>query len=215
MVDLADHPGFRRLCLDVYGDEWNEWGLPEPYARIDPARMFAVRFPPAGDDPIRVRFEQATDHPAVDDLVAAAFGRRDEADAVAALRGGSDIVSMIAVQAGEVVGHVMLSPVFVGGSTSALGLAPLAVRPDRQRRDIGSELVRAALEACRERGDPAVFVLGDPAYYSRFGFVDARPFRLRFHEPVAVGAFQVIELSPGGLTGLSGEVRYHSAFDGL
>lgn len=215
IVDLAEHPGFRRLCLDVYGDEWNEWGAPEPYACIDPARMFAMRFPPPGDDPLRVRFEHATDHRAVDALVSATFGRRDESDAVAALRGEPGVVSMVAVEAGEVVGHVMLSPVSVGGSASAPGLAPLAVRPDRQRRGVGSALVHAALEACRDRGDAALFVLGDPAYYGRFGFVDATPFHLRYHEPVTPGAFQVIELSPGALTGLSGEVRYHRAFDGL
>jgi predicted N-acetyltransferase YhbS len=212
---LSGHPGFRRLCLDVYGDGWQEWGANEPYARIEAERMFAVRFPPTQPDPIRVRTETETDHGAVNRLVAAAFGRAAEAEAVAALRSSPGVTSLVAVESGEVIGHVMLSPVTVDGSAAAPGLAPLAVRPDRQRRGVGGVLVRAAIEACRRRGDRAVFVLGDPGYYGRFGFADAAPFGLRYHEPVAPGTFQLLEISPGSLSGLTGEVRYHQTFDGL
>lgn len=164
---------------------------------------------------LRVRPEEPTDHPAVRDLVTRAFGGSGEADAVAALRGLPGVVSLVAVEAGEVIGHVMVSPVGVGAASSAPGLAPLAVHPGRQGRGVGAALVRAALEACRRRSDPVVFVVGDPAYYGRFGFRDASPHGLRYHEPLPAGAFQVAELTPGALPCFAGEVRYHPAFDGL
>jgi putative acetyltransferase len=166
-------------------------------------------------EPLGVRRETATDHDAVDALVAAAFEGRAEADAVAALRSSPDVVSLVAVERGEVIGHVLISPVTVGAAARAPGLAPLAVRPDRQGRGVGTALVRAVLELCRTRRDAAVFVLGDPAYYERFGFVDATLFGLRYREPVVPGAFQVCMLSSELPAGWSGEVRYHPVFDGL
>jgi putative acetyltransferase len=168
-----------------------------------------------GSGSLRVRRETAADHDAVDDLVTAAFGGRAEADAVAALRSSPDAVSLVAVEQGEVIGHVLVSPVIVGASVPAPGLAPLSVRPDRQGRGVGTALVRAVIELCRTRRDAAVFVLGDPAYYGRFGFVDATRFGLRYHEPVVPGAFQVRVLSSGLPVGWTGEVRYHPVFDGL
>ena len=74
------------------------------------------------------------------------------------------------------VGHILFSRVTIANASAAfngVGLAPVAVLPKFQRQGIGSKLIRDGLERCRQAGYDAVVVLGDPAYYSRFGFVRA------------------------------------------
>jgi putative acetyltransferase len=96
-----------------------------------------------------------------------------------------------------------------------MGLGPLAVHPVHQRRGVGADLVRAALDACRALGRSVVVVLGEPAYYARFGFRPAAPQGLHFHTHAFDGAFQVVALAPDALAGRSGWVRYHRAFDAV
>jgi putative acetyltransferase len=81
-------------------------------------------------------------------------------------------LSLVAEVAGQVVGHVLATRGHVDGHP-ALGLAPLAVRPAHQGRGIGSALVEALLAQADADGEALVALLGDPAYYSRFGFVRA------------------------------------------
>jgi putative acetyltransferase len=147
----------------------------------------------------------------------AAFGRGDEADLVDALRRqASPSLSLVAEVAGRVVGHVFFSPVAIEGhgEVRAAGLAPLAVDPELQGRGLGSALVRAGLRACPRHGWLAVFLLGDPGYYARFGFEPAAPRGFQF-QPGRDRGFQLIELLPGALAGHSGRVRYHEAFGDL
>ncbi len=146
-----------------------------------------------------------------------AVGRPDEAAVVNALReAGALLVSLAAVESGSISGHVLFSPVCVEpeppGGSSAFGLAPLAVLPDHQRRSIGSRLVREGIEECWRSGLGAIFVLGDPAYYSRFGFAPATTRGLRCEFPAPVEAFMVAELRPGALDGVCGVVRYRPEF---
>lgn len=131
-----------------------------------------------------IREEEPSDHARVDEIQEAAFGRPLEAEWVRALR-GSDAprLSLVAELREELVGHIFFSPVSIEGSVDsppAGGLAPLAVAPAMQRQGAGSALVRAGLEACVPLGWRAVFLLGNPAYYSRFGFVLAAPLGLRY-----------------------------------
>jgi putative acetyltransferase len=93
----------------------------------------------------------------------------------------------------------------------AAALAPLAVAPARQRRGIGSALVRRGLDVCRERGRAAVIVLGHPSYYPRFGFSAA--LARGFRAPYAGEAFMALELTPGALAAGAGDVRYPKAFE--
>lgn len=81
---------------------------------------------------------------------------------------GDAILSLVAVQDAAIVGHVMLSP--MSAPFRALGLAPLSVLPRWQRQGVGTALLQAAIGKARDGGWSAVFVLGDPAYYRRFGF---------------------------------------------
>lgn len=83
-------------------------------------------------------------------------------------------LSFVAEEGGVLVGHVMNTWNWVeGGSPRVLQLSPLGVLPEHQARGHGSALVRASLDAVRERGEPFLVVEGNPKYYGRFGFVRA------------------------------------------
>ena len=120
----------------------------------------------------------------------AAFGGVTESNLVDDLRRDGDlVVSLVAEDDNGTVGHIGLSRMVA--PPSALALAPLAVVPDRQGRGIGSALVRAALKQARALDFAIVFVLGDPAFYGRFGFaVDtAAPFTSPYAGPHFMAAW--------------------------
>ena len=165
---------------------------------------------------IEIRKEVQADHAQVDQIQESAFGQIAEARLVRGLRKDAEPrLSLVAEIRGEVVGHVMFSPVSIEGSGDlprCAGLAPLAVAPEVQGQGAGSALVHAGLRECVALGWQAVFLLGDPAYYSRFGFSLAAPRGLRYESEAFDAGFQLIELVPHVLSGCSGWVRYHEAF---
>lgn len=170
---------------------------------------------------VEVRAEAPGDYGAVREVIEVAFGRPDEASLVNALRdAGLPLVSLVAVVDGSVVGHVLFSHVSVESPTrhrgfSAFGLAPLAVLPAYGQRGIGSRLVREGIEECRRSGHDALFVLGDPAYYRRFGFTTAAARGLSCEFPAPDEAFMTMELRPGALDGARGLVKYRPEFGPL
>jgi putative acetyltransferase len=143
-----------------------------------------------------------------------AFGRRDEAALVDALRGTPGALSLVAADGDRIVGHILFTPVQIESAMAirAVGLAPMAVLPEYQRRGIGSQLVRRGLEMCRANGQDAVVVVGHPTYYPRFGFVPAFTKGLECEFTVAREAFMVVELRAGALDGAHGVVRYRPEF---
>ena len=161
---------------------------------------------------IRIRREQPGDAAAIDGLMTAAFGQPDEAQIVDAIRkAGRPAISLVAVDGADVVGHILFTPVQFEPPRSGIelmGLAPMAVTPDRQRRGIGSALVRDGLRQCARAGNGAVVVVGHPEFYPRFGFRPGSSFGVRCEYPVADDVFMVVELVPGALEGFSGLVRY-------
>jgi len=165
---------------------------------------------------IAVRHERTGDAARVFEIQERAFGRAAEAVLVDALRERArPVISFVAESRGQIVGHVLFSPVTVGqgaGARAAMGLAPLAVDPVHQGLGVGSALARAGLEACRSAGHLVVVVLGSPAYYGRFGFEPATLHGLSYPGP-ADPAFQVVSLEPGALAGFAGVAHYHPAFD--
>ena len=141
--------------------------------------------------------------PAIASVTAAAFAREGqavpgEARLVEQLRASDawlPALSLVAVdQAGEVVGHVVCSRGQVG-SAPVLGLGPLSVRPDQQRRGVGSTLVHAVLAAAEALDEPLVALLGDPAYYARFGFEPSTAYGIEAPTPDWAQYFQVRVLS--------------------
>jgi putative acetyltransferase len=118
---------------------------------------------------VRVRPEEPADRAAALEVERQAFGQDDEPAIVEAVRDEEGSFALVADDDGEVVGHVQLSRAWIG-ETALLLLGPVGVLPERQRRGIGSALMRAVLEEARARREPAVILFGDPAYYRRFGF---------------------------------------------
>jgi len=163
---------------------------------------------------IDVRAEQASDHPAIRALHAAAFPTDAEARLVDALRASARAtVSLVAVEGGEVVGHVLFSPVTVarGDDGRGAGLAPVSVRASHRRRGIAETLIQSALPRLLTTGRLWCVVLGEPHYYERFGFERASDHDLQ-NEYGATDAFMALELVPGALADKSGLVRYAPEF---
>ena len=123
-------------------------------------------------------------------------------------------LSLVAEVDGQLAGHVMFSPLYIdspSGEVISIQLGPLAVLPELQRQGIGSALVEGGIAACRLLGYDYVFVLGHRTYYPRFGFRPARHRGIIFQD--GRDSFMVLELRPGALEGLSGNVRYGPEFD--
>jgi putative acetyltransferase len=144
-----------------------------------------------------IRYARPADHAAIAAVVSAAFGREDEARLVERLRADEDsLFELVAVEDDAVAGHIQFSRLWADHYGLFAALAPLAVQPARQKAGLGSALVRAGLESAREFGCHGVLVLGDPAYYGRFGFsaghatTIASPFK-------GLAAFQALPLEDG------------------
>lgn len=154
-------------------------------------------------------------HEAIRALHRMAFGGMLEATLVDRLRQeGLVIASLVALDAGHVVGHILFSSLDVEVErrpVAAVSLAPMAVAPQRQRQGIGSQLVRAGLARLRQSSTQAVIVVGHTGYYPRFGF-SADVVR-KLASPYAGDAFMGLELVSGVLAGKRGTVRYPPAFD--
>lgn len=163
---------------------------------------------------MRIREETQGDFAGITEVTSAAFQSDYEGLLIEKLRGaGLVIVSLVAVDEGAVVGHILFSELRVevdGSRVKAAALAPMAVQPNRQRQGIGSKLIESGLGSLRDRGYEAVIVLGHPDYYPRFGFSAAllESFTAPFHGKIFMG----IELVPGSLSGRTGSVKYPQAF---
>jgi putative acetyltransferase len=166
---------------------------------------------------IAIRRERAEDAAEVRHVNERAFAQPAEADLVEKLRQAcTDALSLVAVDGG-VVGHILFTPVVVesaGRQVLGMGLAPLAVLPDRQRQGIGSQLVRRGLDILRERGCPFVVVVGHPEYYPRFGFERASTRGLASQwEGMRDAAFMALALDVPAMAGVSGVARYREEFN--
>ena len=167
---------------------------------------------------MRVREEEKRDRDSVHALNVAAFETPAEANLVDALREQArPVLSLVAEEAAGIVGHIMFSPVSLTGQADRriMGLAPMAVAPEHQRKGIGSALVRAGLERCRDLGFGAVVVLGHPSFYPRFGFQPAARFGVACEYDAPTEAFMLIELVPGYMRGVAGTARFHPAFESV
>ena len=177
-------------------------------------------------DQLHLRAEGPDDARDVRAVNEAAFGRAAEADLVDALRArlGERCVSLVAARGTRVIGHILFSPLRLEPEPAPpadpaeqrlWALGPMAVEPSQQRWGVGAALVRAGIDACRERGGEAVFVLGHATYYPRFGFRRAGPLGFSCVWPVPEEVFRVLELRPGALEGRSGQVLYEPEFSAV
>jgi putative acetyltransferase len=145
-----------------------------------------------------------------------AFGQKEEAELVEKLRIRSVVIlSLVAIQGDQIVGHILFSPVTVESEYSsfeAITLAPMAVLPAYQHKGVGSQLVRVGLEECRRLDHEIVVVLGHPDYYPRFGFVPGKPKGIDCEFDAPEEAWMVLELREGALTGRTGTVKFQPEF---
>ncbi|MCW0456418.1 hypothetical protein NB712_001514 [Xanthomonas sacchari] len=167
----------------------------------------------AADDML-LRAERPADAAAIEALTLVAFfrvahSRHDEQDIIERLRAdGALTLSLVIEHEGYIVGHVAVSPVSLSdGSRGWYGLGPLSVGPGHQRQGLGTRLVRAALAQLQALGAAGCVVLGDPAYYARFGFHPEPGLTL---PGAPVEAFQALAF--GERLPPMAEVAYHPAF---
>jgi putative acetyltransferase len=170
---------------------------------------------------VAVRREEKWDAAAIRAVHLAAFATSAEADLVDALRADAAFLphlSLVALAAptsrAPVIGHVLFTRLQVGGA-AALALAPLAVTPTSHGRGVGTALTRAGLSRAADSGELLVVVVGDPGYYSRFGFRPAAELGVR--TPYGDGP-QVMALAlPNGSAGQppQGEAVYAAPFAAL
>ncbi len=161
-----------------------------------------------------MRTETPADHAAIREINIAAFAvhpfsRQTEHLIVEGLRADDALtISLVAESEGRVTGHIAFSPAPIGGQD--LGwflLGPVAVRPDSQRRGIGSALVRAGLAELRNRNASGCVLVGDPAFYTRLGFQQAEGLTYPGVPPEVVLCLPLAGAEP------KGEVAHHPAFD--
>lgn len=167
---------------------------------------------------MQIQEEKPEDFEAIRNVNLEAFGQSAEADIIDKLRQNCpDILSLVAVQDGRVVGHVFFSPAVIESGAELLhgmGLAPVAVLSAWQRQGVGSMLIRKGLETLTGRGCPFIIVLGHPEYYPRFGFERASLRGIRSQwEGVPDDAFMILSLDEAALKGISGVARYRAEFD--
>jgi putative acetyltransferase len=171
---------------------------------------------------VLIRREEPADTPAVRAVTAAAFAKQGIPipvevallDELRGCEGWLPELSLVAVNKGhEVVGHVVCTRGHVDAAP-VLGLGPLSVRPDHQRRGVGLALVHTVLGAADALGEPLVALLGSPAYYRRYGFRPSTEYGITAPDPGYSEYFQVRPLSAYGPT-LRGSFAYAEPFDHL
>jgi len=167
------------------------------------------------DMAIEIRPMTSEDSAAIQQVHLAAFVGPVEAKLVQLISDRKKaLISLVALSNDTVVAHILFSRVTIAKSQdtfSAVGLAPVAVLPEFQRQGIGSKLIREGLARCKQAGYDAVVLIGDPAYYSRFGFLRAADFGLE-NEYGVHDEFMVLPLRDGALDGVSGMVKYLQEF---
>lgn len=161
---------------------------------------------------MKIRLEKKGDEEGIRQLVTACFATPGEAKLVDALRDAGELaVSVVCDNGPKIAGYAALSPVRIDGLVVGAGLGPVAVSEESRGQGVGAKLVDTALEFARGLGFPIAVVLGEPAYYARFGFRPASQFLL---EDIYGGgaAFQALELRPGGKPAKGGVITYSAPF---
>jgi putative acetyltransferase len=163
---------------------------------------------------IKIRAETAADVPAIEAVTVSAFlnaphTSHSEQFIVSALRRtGLLTISLVADAEGTVIGHVAVSPVSISdGASGWFGLGPISVVPEHQGRGVGSRLMHEALRILRKHGAADCVLLGEPEYYSRFGFQADPNLILRDVPPKYFQAISLDSSRPHGT------VSYHGAFN--
>ncbi|HAX91829.1 MAG TPA: N-acetyltransferase [Rhodospirillaceae bacterium] len=164
-----------------------------------------------------IRPEKETEFPAIYDLVKIAFQTAkmtngDEQNFVDRLRASGNYIpdlALVAEEEGKLIGHVMLTKTCIetaGGQFSLLLLAPVSVVLERRNQGIGAQLIEESFRLAKALGHTAVIVVGDPAYYTRFGFSSCGHFNIGNADKIPDEYVMVCELIPSALKDISGTI---------
>ena len=173
---------------------------------------------------IKIRKENSFDHKLVVELTEKAFEKleisdHNEGKLVEKLRKASTFIpelSLVAELNGEVVGHILFTPIIVNNGHQkfeSLVLAPVSVLPEFQNKEIGGQLIRAGHQKAKELGFQSVILIGHPEYYPRFGYKTASGWGLKVAmELPSDDVFMAVELTENALSGVSGMVVFPPEF---
>lgn len=150
-----------------------------------------------------------------------AFGQENEAKLIETLRNNTKVfipeLSIVAIENNKIVGHILFTKINIkddkGNLNESLGLAPMAVRPEFQKKGIGKQLILKGIETAKELGFKSVIVLGHKTYYPKFGFEPAEKWNIKAPFDIPSNAFMAIELQKDGLKNISGTVIYPKEFE--
>jgi len=168
-----------------------------------------------------IRPERRSEFPRLHELVKTAFATAkvsngDEQNFVDRLRAGAGYIpelALVAEDEGALIGHIMLTRTFVStaaGPRPVLLLAPIAVVVERRRQGLGARLIEEAFRRARALGHGAVALVGDPAYYSRFGFRPCADFGIANANGIADRYVMAFELAPGALADAAGSIAFQT-----
>jgi len=169
-----------------------------------------------------IRRETENDFDSIYDLVKTAFQTAQvsdgkEQDFVLKLRAGRNYMpelALVAEEDGKLVGHIMLTKIdIVNGErrTGVLLLAPVAVSLEYRGKGVGSKLIVESCRLAERMGFSAVVLVGNPAYYNRFGFKTSSDFGISYAQPIPAQYVMAKELKPGALSGVSGTFECQTA----
>lgn len=168
---------------------------------------------------ITIRPEKEKDYTGIIRVNDMAFKRKAEGKLIDELRKLENFdsrLSFVAEVDGEIIGHLLFTPVAIennGQNYKTLTLAPMSILPEFQKRSVGRLLIIYGLQIAKETGYESVVVLGHPSYYPKLGFKPASRWNIKSPFPAPDNAFMAIELFPGSLDNVSGKVIFPSAFD--
>ena len=162
---------------------------------------------------MEIRKERPDDVAAVRDVNRRAFGQDQEANIVDALRtNGGALLSLVATVNGQVVGHIMYSPLTVAENVNGVALSPMAVLPEYQRQGLGTRLIEAGNRKIKDAGYPFIIVVGHADYYPRFGFRPANEYGIKSEWDVPDEVFMLVVLNEEKMQGVSGLAKYRLEF---
>ncbi len=157
-----------------------------------------------------IREAQESDLEEVFNLIHSAFGNRAESDLVKQLISDGDVlINLVVESSGTIIGNVVVSKITMEPDIGLFcgGVAPVSVVPDQQSSGVGSKLMTAAINESKKMEIDALFLLGDPNYYKRFGFIVSK-----LKNDYSVEHFQELELTEGCLVNIKSKVTYANAF---
>jgi putative acetyltransferase len=162
---------------------------------------------------MEIRKERPDDVAAVRDVNRRAFGQDQEANIVDALRtNDAALLSLVATVNGQVVGHIMYSPLTVAENVNGVALGPMAVLPEYQRQGLGTRLIEAGNRKIKDAGYPFIIVVGHADYYPRFGFRPANEYGIKSEWDVPDEVFMLLVLNEQKMQGVSGLAKYRLEF---